>query len=63
MTSSEDVRVKKPASHTVGEDISLLSVAEIDRRIVLLEEEIMRLKQERLHKDKSRSAAEALFSK
>ena len=43
------------------EELSLLSVTEIDQRIALLQSEIERLKTERLKKDDSRAAAEALF--
>ncbi|MEL4378312.1 DUF1192 family protein [Brucella cytisi] len=43
------------------EELSLLSVTEIDQRIALLQSEIERLKTERLKKGDSRAAAEALF--
>lgn len=43
------------------EELSLLSVTEIDQRIALLQSEIERLKAERLKKGDSRAAAEALF--
>lgn len=47
--------------HTVGEDLSALSVDEIDRRVALLEAEIERLGAARRVKDASRAAAEAVF--
>ncbi|MFK0685493.1 DUF1192 family protein [Ochrobactrum sp. BD67] len=57
----EDV-VKPRNSVTLSEEeLSLLSVTEIDQRIALLQSEIERLKTERLKKGDSRAAAEALF--
>lgn len=43
------------------DELSLLSLPEIDRHIAILQSEIERLKAERIKKDKSRAAAEALF--
>lgn len=52
---------KKPASHEVGQDLSALSVFELDERIALLTGEIERLKAARAKKEAGRSAADALF--
>ena len=53
---------RKPASaHVVGQDISLLSVADLTERITLLTEEIARLEAERTKRGATKSAAEALF--
>lgn len=43
------------------EELAVLSAAEIDQRIAFLQNEIERLKAERLKKGDSRAAAEALF--
>ncbi|MFD1199700.1 DUF1192 domain-containing protein [Brucella gallinifaecis] len=43
------------------DELSLLSVIEIDQRIALLQSEIERLQTERHKKGDSRAAAEALF--
>lgn len=61
--SGFDEDVVKPRNSVVlsEEELSLLSVIEIDQRIALLQSEIERLKTERLKKGDSRAAAEALF--
>lgn len=57
----DDDRPRPRTTHTVGQDLALLSVGEIDERIALLEEEIIRLKADRAKKDASKSAADAFF--
>ena len=61
--SGFDEDVVKPRKSVVlsEEELSLLSVTEIDQRIALLQSERERLKTERLKKGDSRAAAEALF--
>jgi len=61
--SGFDEEVKKPRESVVlsEDELSLLSVIEIDQRIALLQSETERLKAERLRKGDSRAAAEALF--
>lgn len=58
-----DEDASKPRNSVVlsEDELSLLSVIEIDQHIALLQSEIERLKAERLKKDDSRAAAEALF--
>jgi len=51
----------KPASHEIGQELSMLSISEIDERIELLEREIERLKEARAKKEQSRAAASAFF--
>jgi uncharacterized small protein (DUF1192 family) len=51
----------KPAAHEVGQDLSALSIAELDERIELLEREIERLKEARGRKEASKDAASAFF--
>ncbi|OYR21122.1 DUF1192 domain-containing protein [Brucella thiophenivorans] len=61
--SELDEDAGKPRSSVVlsEDELSLLSVIEIDQHIALLQSEIERLKAERLKKGDSRAAAEALF--
>jgi uncharacterized small protein (DUF1192 family) len=53
-----------PASQgpEIGQDLSLLSIDEIDERVALLETEIARLKETRDRKERSRAAASAIFN-
>ena len=51
----------KPADHEVGQDLSTLSIHELDERIAVLEREIARLKEARAAKEDSRAAASAFF--
>jgi uncharacterized small protein (DUF1192 family) len=61
MMSLFDEEPRRKIVHDIGQDLSLLSVAELDERIVLLRSEITRLEEERSRKDDSKVAAEALF--
>lgn len=61
MAIFDDAPHKKPAPHEIGQDLSLLSVAELQERIGLLRGEISRLEAELSAKDVTKSAAEALF--
>ncbi|MCB1382702.1 MAG: DUF1192 domain-containing protein [Notoacmeibacter sp.] len=63
MAMSEDEPVRKPVTHAIGQDLSDLSVDELQHRIGLLESEIARLAAEVKAKGSSLSAAEALFSR
>lgn len=59
----EDDRPKPKSVHEIGQDLSMLSLAEIDERITALKTEIERLIETRARKDASRSAADAFFRK
>jgi uncharacterized small protein (DUF1192 family) len=59
----EDDRPKTKSVHEIGQDLSMLSLAEIDLRVEALKAEIERLAQARAKKDASRSAADAFFRK
>ncbi len=54
---------KKKVAHEIGQDLALLSVAELAERIVLLKEEIARLEAEAARKRASQTAADAFFKK
>lgn len=59
----EDDRPKSKSAHEIGQDLSILSLEEIDLRTAVLEAEIERLAQARAKKDASRLAADAFFRK
>jgi uncharacterized small protein (DUF1192 family) len=59
----EDDRPKPKSIHEVGQDLSMLSLGEIDERVAALQAEIERLMGARAKKDASRSAADAFFRK
>lgn len=61
MALFEEEPRKPVAAHVVGQDISLLSVAELEHRIGLLRDEIGRLEAETRARSATKSAAEALF--
>ena len=60
---SDDDRPKPKPVHEIGQDLSMLSLAEIDLRVAALNEEIARLAQARAKKAASRSEADAFFRK
>jgi uncharacterized small protein (DUF1192 family) len=57
----DDDAPKKKVEHAIGCDLSMISVDEIDSRITLLKNEIVRLEKEREMKQSGRKAAENLF--
>jgi uncharacterized small protein (DUF1192 family) len=58
--ADEQVRAR-PQAHELGQDLSSLSIEELDERIALLEREIARLQEARSGKEASRDAASAFF--
>lgn len=58
---SEDDRPRPKPAHEIGQDLSPLSLAEIDQRIALLTAEIERLREARESKGASRAAADSVF--
>ena len=59
----EDDRPKKKIAHEIGQDLTLLSVKELDERIALLNEEIARLEADKTKKQAQRSAADQFFKR
>lgn len=57
----DEPRPKKQPTHEIGQDLSLLSLAELSERIGQLKAEIARLEQEMQAKGATKSAAEAFF--
>jgi uncharacterized small protein (DUF1192 family) len=63
MAAIDDDRPKKKIAHEIGQDLSLLSVKELDERIVLLQSEIARLETNKLAKQASLKTADQFFKK
>ena len=61
MALFDDDAPKKKIAHEIGQELSLLSVGDLDERIVILKQEIVRLEADRAGKSASRSAAETFF--
>jgi len=61
MPTEDDDRPRKKVSHEIGQDLSLLSVEELNERIVLLSSEVERIKEAVAKKRASRDAANNVF--
>jgi uncharacterized small protein (DUF1192 family) len=61
MAIEDDDKPRKKLSHEIGQDLSLLSVEELDERIALLSAEIERLQAAMTKKRASRDAADSFF--
>jgi uncharacterized small protein (DUF1192 family) len=61
MVTEDDDKPRKKASHEIGQDLSLLSVEELDDRIALLTSEIERLQAAATKKRASKEAANSFF--
>jgi uncharacterized small protein (DUF1192 family) len=59
----DEDRPKKKIVHEIGQDLALLSVKELDERVVLLKEEIGRLEAAKAGKQVSRNVADTFFKK
>jgi uncharacterized small protein (DUF1192 family) len=59
----DDLSRPKPKPHEIGQDLSLLSVAELAERIELLKTEIARLETAKAMKGGAKQAAESIFRK
>jgi uncharacterized small protein (DUF1192 family) len=59
----DDDRPKKKIVHEIGQDLTLLSVTELNGRIGLLREEVARLEADVQKKQVSRSAADQFFKR
>lgn len=57
----DDASPRPKIVHQIGQDLSPLSIEEIDERITLLQAEISRLTEARAGKVKIQAAADALF--
>ena len=59
----DDDLPKKKITHEIGQDLYLLSVKELEERIALMSDEIVRLKREIASKQSSRGVADSIFKK
>lgn len=59
----DDAAKPAPRVHEIGQDLSLLSVDELDERIGQMKDEIARIEAELATKGTTKDAAEALFRK
>ena len=59
----DDEPQKKLVSHEIGQDLSALSIEELEKRVELLKEEIIRLEEAGAVKRESMSSAESFFKK
>jgi uncharacterized small protein (DUF1192 family) len=63
MKDEEEDRPKKKILHEIGQDLALISVAELKDRIEVLRQEIARLEGEVARKQASRNVADQFFRK
>lgn len=61
MAADDDDKSRKKITHELGQDLSLLSVGDVEDRIAMLAAEIERLKADAAKKRASRDAANAFF--
>ncbi len=61
MAIEDDDKPRKKISHEIGQDLSLLSVEELDQRIALMTSEIDRLQLAVTRKRASKEAADSFF--
>ena len=61
MATEDDDRPRKKVTHEIGQDLSLLSVEELNERIALLTSEIERLQAAATKKRASKEAANSFF--
>jgi uncharacterized small protein (DUF1192 family) len=61
MASEDDDKPRKKVTHEIGQDLSLLSVEELNERIALMSSEIERLQQAATKKRASKDAANSFF--
>ncbi|MDR3465635.1 MAG: DUF1192 domain-containing protein [Xanthobacteraceae bacterium] len=61
MASEDDDRPRRKITHEIGQELSLLSVGELEERIALLRQEIERLEAAAVKKRASRDVASQLF--
>jgi len=61
MAVSEDDGPRRKTMHEIGQDLSLLSVDDLDERIMMLRAEIARIETALAKKRASRASADAFF--
>ena len=61
MAIEDDDKPRKKITHEIGQDLSLLSVEELNERIALMTSEIERLREAAAKKRASKDAANSIF--
>lgn len=61
MAADDEDRPRKKITHEIGQDLSLLSIEELNERVQLLSDETERLRAASASKQASRSAADKFF--
>ena len=61
MAADDEDRPRKKVAHEIGQDLSLLSIEELNERVQLLTDEIERLRAASASKEASRNAADKFF--
>lgn len=61
MATDDEDRPRRRTTHEIGQDLSLLSVEELDERVALLSAEIERLRAAAAGKRAGREAADRFF--
>ena len=61
--TDDDDRPKKKITHDIGQDLTLMSVGELNERVAILKDEIARLEANLKTKQASKSAADLFFKK
>lgn len=61
MAADDEDRPRKKIAHEIGQDLSLLSIEELNERVQLLTDEIERLRAASASKQASRSVADKFF--
>ena len=61
--TEDDDRPKKKIAHEIGQDLTLMSVGELNERVAILKDEIARLEANIKTKQASKSAADQFFKK
>ncbi|HET9715583.1 MAG TPA: DUF1192 domain-containing protein [Pseudolabrys sp.] len=59
----EDDKPKKKITHEIGQDLTLLSVEELEARVRVLHDEINRIEADMAQKRASRAAADQFFKR
>jgi uncharacterized small protein (DUF1192 family) len=59
----DDDRPKKKVAHEIGQDLSLLSVEELQARVLLMQDEIKRLEADMSRKRDKKAAADQFFKR
>jgi uncharacterized small protein (DUF1192 family) len=63
MAFDDEDRPKKKVAHEIGQDLSLLSVEELQLRVQLMQDEIKRLEADMARKHDKRAAADQFFKR